>query len=308
MRLAFALTLFLIPFALPARGPDEGVISALIKKLGSTEFRERQTSTEALKKLPKAAPALREALRSSDKEVARRAAEILAYFHLAEVREITRMVKEGRVERAIELLVAVPPGKFDHEVWTESRALAQAIIYVHEKQGEKKSTKPFPSKDTPTLIYRENAIDKFDFPYEGHYFARSRNLDINLSQSKGNRMYHDLFVVANGTVRLRGMIGDYTTILAGKSVELHGDFGQSLIVSAGDVTLAVDMTNVLIIARGNVNLVGGKVSNSRVICGRSLVADRRFVRSCTITENEPNPLGYIRWADAPKEKAAPKSK
>ena len=46
----------------------------------------------------------------------------------------------------------------------------------------------------------------------------------------------------------------------------------------------------------------------RVISGQSVEYNPKAARDYITTENEPNPLGFIRWSDAPKDKAAPKSK
>jgi hypothetical protein len=97
-------------------------------------------------------------------------------------------------------------------------------------------------------------------------------------------------------------------IFAGGTVELKGGCLDSLlIVSCGDVTLKCDVRRSLIIARGTVTCTD-PVIDSRIISGKSVVYNKTNARNCIITENESNPLGFIRWSDALKDKAAPKSK
>lgn len=65
----------------------------------------------------------------------------------------------------------------------------------------------------------------------------------------------------------------------------------------------------LIIARGNVFCKGGMLINSRVICGKKLTyLHKRPPENCIISENDLNPLGFIRWGDVPRKKATRKGK
>src|SRR5476651_280058 len=118
MRPSIAIALILMPVLLLAQGPDRESVEALIKKLGSTNFQDRQAATKAMKERPEAVPALRDALRSADPELRKRAAEILEHFEPRPFREIDAAVKEGRVDRFIELLAAWPAGKHEEGAWT----------------------------------------------------------------------------------------------------------------------------------------------------------------------------------------------
>ena len=63
----------------------------------------------------------------------------------------------------------------------------------------------------------------------------------------------------------------------------------------------------LLIARGNVCVKSGAISNTRIISGKSVIFEReRATRNVDIIENEQNPLGIIRWSDAAK--VVPKKK
>ena len=68
----------------------------------------------------------------------------------------------------------------------------------------------------------------------------------------------------------------------------------------------------MVIARGKVTIIDGRIdgyaASSRIVSGKSVIHDKKKSHDSIITENEPNPLGFIRWADAPKDKPAPKKK
>jgi hypothetical protein len=122
-------------------------------------------------------------------------------------------------------------------------------------------------------------------------------------------------VVASGSVRLRpgrGPAGQVFAVLAGGDIELDGSFVGLLLVSGGNVNLkeSTSLSKSVVIARGKVICTESDVilMDSRIISGKSVYNKKRPNRNCIITENEPNPLGYIRWSELQKEKPAPKSK
>ncbi len=95
-------------------------------------------------------------------------------------------------------------------------------------------------------------------------------------------------------------------------VELSGVAFGVLVVSAGDVVLdAEGLVHSLVIAKGNIIVKNHRIERTRLIAGKKVItddADGDLPSSCLISQNDPNPLGFIRWADAAKDKAAPKSK
>jgi hypothetical protein len=85
----------------------------------------------------------------------------------------------------------------------------------------------------------------------------------------------------------------------------------SIVLTGADFTQhSGAMGNCLIIAKGCVDVRDVRIDGCRIIAGKSVTYDKGRTTRSIIVENEPNPLGYIRWSDAPneKEKAAPKSK
>ena len=90
-------------------------------------------------------------------------------------------------------------------------------------------------------------------------------------------------------------------------VVVEFDIDRAIIVSGGDVVVKGNISNSLIIARGSVIQVKPGPGERRrpgcihnhIIAGKSVTVfgEEKYNR---IVEDEPNPLGYIRWADAPK--------
>jgi hypothetical protein len=100
-------------------------------------------------------------------------------------------------------------------------------------------------------------------------------------------------------------------IFAGGRVSITGrDIEGMLVVSGGDVEIDCELYNSIIIARGKVHFTNtGCATGSRIVSGKavSILSENKSAVNL-ITENEPNPLGYIRWTDEAKDKKTPKAK
>jgi hypothetical protein len=79
---------------------------------------------------------------------------------------------------------------------------------------------------------------------------------------------------------------------------------SSIIVSAADVTINGIFADSVIIARGKIK-VAGIMIRCRVVSGCA-IDNTTNVRTNIVSQNDPNPLGFIRWAEPPKEKAKSK--
>src|SRR5262245_258627 len=110
LALFFVSAVVLIPTA--AAGDD---VPRLVKQLGSSVFQQRQSAIDQLKRLPDAVPALKEALKSSDTEIRKHAAEILDFHERRPLREMQEAGNSGLVEKFIESQIAFAPGKYDAE-------------------------------------------------------------------------------------------------------------------------------------------------------------------------------------------------
>jgi hypothetical protein len=126
-------------------GPESGAhIAELIKQLSAPAFRTRSKATEELKKLgPQAANQLREALKSTDREVVRRAEQCLN--HYARHRETplvpaaVRLIALRRPPGALPVLLAYLPWAADEKTADE---VVAALVAVRGRDG----------KDDPALV------------------------------------------------------------------------------------------------------------------------------------------------------------
>jgi hypothetical protein len=83
-------------------------------------------------------------------------------------------------------------------------------------------------------------------------------------------------------------------------VEVNGNIANSLVFSCGDITLRQSFVNCLIIARGTVTC-DGVASGCQIIAGKAVHCDKKLLPTKGLAENENNPFGFIRWADAPRK-------
>ena len=306
MKCILTVPLILVPTLWMSQVPEVPT-KVLIARLGSTIFLERQAAIKALQERPEAAPLLRENLRSSDPEIRRRAREILDYYDLQPVRELTAAVKDGRADRFIDLLSSWPKGRHEEEVWSAFRNLAHSLVQLHQKKGGLKirlDNMDFYARQGPIVLTAKKITKAATDDDDGILFLRAAEVD--LDARKEGVLHRGAFTVAARSVRVLG--GGSHLIFAGQSVDVLGNEGfvHSIIVCGGDVTLNGPVGRSLVIARGSVTATG-YLEGNRIIAGKKIATAREPV-DCTITENEPNPLGFIRWADAPTEKAKPKAK
>ncbi len=318
MRLVFLCTVFVAAAVAVAQQPDRGAFDVFIKRLGNSDFRLRDAATEELKNAPKSASALREALRSPNPEIARRAAIILEYHDRRPLRELTAAVKDGRIQDVVEILAGWPNGKYEGEAWKSVVDLTRTIDQLHEKQGGKRLNVAWLRQGTPVVVVteakvkdvRNNAATENGLPC---FFVRTR--EVALAPPEEPRSVSGYYpggaFVATGPVKVRPHPLAELMILAGGDAEIGGIPFRNIIISCGDVAISTReaMFESIVIARGKVTCTGVKMGNGcRIISGKTVVYDKNLAGNCIITENDSNPLGFIRWADAPKEKALPKAK
>ena len=74
---------------------------------------------------------------------------------------------------------------------------------------------------------------------------------------------------------------------------------SSVIVCGGDVTLEASVHSCLVISKGAVNALKSGGSDTQIISGKTVARENSSFSDididAKITENEANPLGYIRW-------------
>jgi hypothetical protein len=279
--------------------------------LGSSSFQQREAAVKALKQRPDAVPALLAASHSTDLETRRRAIEILDFLERRPVRDLEAAVKIGHVDEALAILSSWRQGQFDEESWRSISDLATALVDLHHKKGGGKlDALRYLGGAKPIVATLRRVTEESEGKPEQAYFLRAGVVDLDdrrlkEGQRPRNWYAHNSVIVAAGPVRV--FSGHRHVIFARGPVELSdaGDgIRNSLIVSSADVILKCDIGNSLVVARGKV-ISDGYLGASRVIAGKS-VSTKQPPDNCIISQNDPNPLGFIRWTDPPKEKAKSK--
>lgn len=326
MTRAMVLLLALAPVVLFAQGPPADELATLIKNLSSSSFKVRQAAVGALKERPDAAPDLQKALKSPDPEVARRAAEILAHFDRKPVRDLESAVNNGQVERFVELMLDWPDGKYDVEAWDLVSAFADKLHKAHQKAGGARfylateEITPFLKGRTIPLRIREKRITesasgKEDLERKSravYLCADEVVLRYRLAEKAPayHWLYNDMGIGAIITKRSAFIdLGSFTQVVfSSGDVELGGGGGYVLVVSAGDVVLNSDIAWSLVIAKGNIIVKNRDFERTRLIAGKKVITKDALDKSVIVSENDQNPLGFIRWADAAKDKTPVKAK
>jgi hypothetical protein len=244
--------------------------------------------------------ALRVALRSPDLEVRRRAATVLDHHAL---RELRAAVKQGKVERVIDLLSHWSAGKHEQEAWEAVRDLTFTLLDLHEKQGGTAIRLKMNRWESPPFVVTAKRITeaaKFQrtLGTSPEFFLRAGDVKIGYSRLSPREANNDtlepedrLVIVSAGGVVLSA-IGFGHVVFAGGNVKVSGQpFIDMLIVSGGDVTFAKEGTlaSALVIARGKVTCPNW-MGNCRIISGKSVDYYPPRTSDCIIKENEPNPL------------------
>lgn len=275
--------------------PGDGTIEAAIKKLSSQNYRDRHAATQWLMGHPESANALLRASKSDDQEVASRAAAILKHFERLPATDLRTAARSGEVARFIEVATNLPEGKFDADAWESVSDLANTIVKLHKNRG---------GQEISWLTYREPP----EFLFAKRFDGPAQESDRMRFLRSGDVRWHDRdagsqVILSTGSVR---MLSSQATgvIFARGSVEIENVANRLVLVSCDDVVLKGRAVECLVIARGRVTALSG-IYGGRVVSGKCVVCDG--MRGGAISENDSNPLGFIRWADAPKEKEAGKT-
>jgi hypothetical protein len=146
--LGFVLSLILFavaPSTVPAFDPSEKEreeVEALIRQLGSNSFETREAAARRLLEREDATAALQRAKSSEDREIARRATEILNEFGQREERRalarLADLTKNGEIDRAIEMLVRRKKWYAEDSSWQVMMDISNAVM----EKGQKSFGKP----------------------------------------------------------------------------------------------------------------------------------------------------------------------
>jgi hypothetical protein len=238
-------------------------IDKLIGRLGSADFRVREEASHRLKEMEDALPALREAAKSGDAEVAKRARQVIEVIGQRQAkREIDRalaLLKQGKTDQFVEWAVR-RRAYLDDDCWKAAFEHAQAIADAAGKASGREF-KPLPKVDlaklTPPMDLGGNI--------QGRRLAAESVVMEMLVQ--------DSFLVCSGGIETkkatppllkRCVVFANGSIKAGDK-DWSGMIDGSLIVCDGDLAATL-VQNSVVLATGNVSL-GCAASNSVIVSG-----------------------------------------
>ncbi len=312
MKTAISTVVFLAAgFLVSAQEEKLESIDALIKKLGSQKFTVREHAFKTLINRQEAEAALRQAARFSDTETQRRIALILEHYERRPLRELACFIKSGRMDEVIQRVADWPEGKYEDELWPMTIGLIGKLNMLHrKKKGDPESTNFGETKEwlkPPPVLKTARVTESTKTKREQMYFVRTHDFSLGMKGPfySDQHLFSVFFV--SGHVKTESELPGI--ILSGKDIRISGGRRTSnrIVVSGGDVIMSGSIGNSLIIARGNIVYQGPAFDffNNHVIAGKKVIIPGPNEDNL-IVENEPNPLGYIRWSDSPKVKPGEK--
>jgi hypothetical protein len=297
-----------LALALAAAPPSRLGVEELITRLGSDDYAVREDATRRLLNDEGAAAALRQALRSPDAEVRRRARQILDAFARREedraLASLAKLAEEGEVDRAVELFVRRPRWPDEADCWQVMTGLAERLLKRERRLFWDVSVKPggpapigdfhkYVAKGSPQFIVADEANLGLHQLKSRHVVVRAENV------WTVDALHSGLFVVSG---HIRG-VGESllvnNVIFAGGDVELLGLRG-CVVVCGGDCTIRYEPADSLIIARGDVRSAEGAF-NCRIITSGKVHIPKKDLRRSTVKEGEANPLGFVKFFDPARE-------
>ncbi len=268
-------------------------INKLIGQLSSDDFRVREEAVRRLKEMDDALPALREAAKSGDAEVAMRAREVIEASRKREAkREVGRaiaLLKQGKTDQFVERAVRWRDD-LDDDCWKAALEHAQAIADAAGKASGCKF-KPLPRFGLAQL----NSLPNTDFLMRKRLAAESVEVEFHI---------FDSFVICAGAVRAKSNLVR-SIVFANGDIKLDdknwlGGIGGSIVVCDGDVAVRGPVTGSVVLATGSVS-VGAEVSNSVIVSGGKVKMGEVFpgarAQNSLIQEHRRDPLNFIRFFD-----------
>lgn len=281
-----------------ARSSDERRIDELIKQLGSEDFQVREAATRRLMSREDAAPALHKALKSTDAEVARRAAQILEVFTRRESQrlldKLVALGKNGEIDQAVDRLVHRKEGSEEEACWQVMAELAWKLVEVGERDFRKigiKVTDEMPIRDfrryKAAIKPQAIALQRPCIQKEGAFVIRGEEVSV-----ESNILYS--LVASSGCVRAGWLHS--SVIFSGESVEVEG-IHSSVIVCDGQFRAKRILKDCFVIARDGVKCPLN-VRNCLIITAGSVEVPKEApVAENTIKEKEATPLGFVKFFD-----------
>ncbi len=240
-------------------------IERLIDRLGSADYRERESATESLKQRPEALRLLRSHLNTGNPEVKRRLDTILSAVMSREAaKRLDRLpdyVKHRQLDRLVETMVA-----WREYITTEHDAQVRAFvkdIYTAATRGKKHPTaekfptfKSFVGHRGEELSENHTIVDRIGRPL---YYPEGGCAVIASEKIEGDRSFGNCVALCNGDVELKrsGGVSDSILITTGSVRVASADNG--VIVCPGNVELSHGGLGAVIVTAGQVIAYGNQV-------------------------------------------------
>lgn len=288
----------------------------LIRQLGDDRFERREVAMRQLMERNDAAPLLRQVLASEDKEVARRAADILKALagrdDMQALARLEALARKGEVDQAVQLLVWRLYWVKEDAAWRTMTELAARLIEAGEKEFGAPPVPPahrcLPAGDSrrfaewtdwtkPTFVVTRRVVPRRD--------GREATFAVRAPEIEAFGTHAGDFLVAGGRLRAgRDRAFDpagfaYCVILAGGPIEVEEPLVGSVVVCDGHFTASETAKHCLVVARGDVDFSRCRsVHYCRVVAsGRVQFGKDTRVLDTKVREGEMNPLGFVKFFD-----------
>jgi hypothetical protein len=310
-------------------------VEELIRQLGSDKHAEREAASRRLLHAEGAAPALRRALSSSEREVARRARAILGAFERRrQARALERLkaaAKAGDADLVAEGLACWGGGDGDAACWQAALDLGWRVV-DYDRKGPKRVSdeRSMPQRDFARFLWdrRPRALPPGrpdlkvprggpprGLPDIGQFLARGERLVIGAratsslfaaSESAHLGRVGGTFVFAGGPVRLE--FGSRVVVFSDGDVEFglapgsrdNDDVGaiNSVLVARGAVRCPPGMQNCLVLAGGDVTVPeGATLVNTTLRSARDVRVPKsaRLIRNTATERQVKGVFGPVRF-------------
>lgn len=212
-----------------AARPDAGVVRNLIEQLRSPDFKIREKATQDLLRLDEVPDALREAVKSEDPEVRRRAQSILDRItkRLEEkaFQAIAKELHKLELDRLVRQMATDERSAGDKR-WEIIQAVAKAVTRRARELGGQQL--PVPEIDVKSLPLADLAREGADL--------QNKRVLLRTNERRFTSMRDCVVLCTGSTPRITGLT-------------------NSILLVDGDFTAATGIDNSLLIVRGNVGCV-----------------------------------------------------
>jgi hypothetical protein len=298
-------------------------IQALIGQLGSKQFKLRESAEQELLQHPEAIPLLRAAQKSEDKEVARRAAQIIAEMERRTIRagldRLKALGKSGEIDVLVEQLVLRPEWDWaqDDAFQVLSDLAGKLLDAETEKYHCLTFEKPRGSDDRWARIasrceppfrdflrFKRSLLPPEFISSQATIKRESGSRCVIRSQEVELAKAAQAVIVATGRVRA-GDLG-FSTLFAGDSVYDVERLTLAVVVCDGEFKCKESTggrwMESIVIARGDVYCPQGMDNSLIISSGRVHIPKTAFpYRNSVIKENVVVPLDYVKFFDPVRE-------